>query len=67
MHQGTIEARSAGLPRGRVRGPAAARGGSSSDVPDSGPREIRDGKDPPRDVLVVDDNRDAAESLAISL
>jgi PAS domain S-box-containing protein len=69
LHGGRVEARSDGLGRGsefRVTLPlasaparAAARGGSE--------REHRSRLVPPRRVLVVDDNRDAADSLGVLL
>jgi PAS domain S-box-containing protein len=68
MHSGTIEARSAGLGHGSefvVRLPIAATTGVAV------PRESLAAEPPPsgarRRVMVVDDNRDAADTLAFSL
>ena len=64
MHGGTVEARSEGVGRGSefiVRLPVLV---APPSLPP--PESIRSGA-PPRRVLVVDDNRDAAESLATLL
>ena len=63
LHGGTIEARSEGAGKGsvfvvrlpQVVEPAGARDGAEEPIPYTGP---------PLRILVVDDNRDAAESLA---
>ncbi len=66
MHGGTIEARSEGLGRGAdfvVRLPALAPEAAPSPPP---PAEARP-PGSPRRILVVDDNEDSAESLALIL
>jgi CheY-like chemotaxis protein len=66
MHGGSIEVRSAGLGRGSefiVRLPVASSfaGGETAEVPDSSDASTR------HRILVVDDNVDAAETLAMLL
>jgi PAS domain S-box-containing protein len=66
MHGGTVEARSAGVGKGSefvVRLPVAAGGQRAEDAPAAGARATSTG----RRVLVVDDNRDGAASLAMML
>jgi PAS domain S-box-containing protein len=67
MHGGTIEARSDGLGYGSefaVRLPALAE---SASVPRVQAATDGDGRLVPRRILIVDDNRDAAESMAMLL
>jgi len=67
MHGGGIEARSEGLGRGSefvVRLPAAAGQASQRQQPVSGERAAAR---PRRRILIADDNRDAADSLAMML
>jgi PAS domain S-box-containing protein len=71
MHRGTVEARSAGLGRGCefvVRLPLTARKHGGPGEADGGecPRS-RPSPTPGLRLLVVDDNRDAADSLAVLL
>jgi CheY-like chemotaxis protein len=66
MHDGSVEAKSAGPGQGSefiVRLPLAARGAS---LPPDGKMHRRDAV-APRRILVVDDNRDAADTLAMLL
>jgi signal transduction histidine kinase len=68
LHGGAIEARSEGIGRGaeftlRLPCPALA---AASNAFSPGPKTARSGGSPQR-ILVVDDNRDAAESLAMLL
>ncbi len=67
MHEGTVEARSAGLGKGSefvVRLPLAAGADLSLPEPaDTSPRTVH----APARVLVVDDSRDAADSLRVLL
>src|SRR5206468_3362054 len=67
LHGGTVEAHSAGLGHGSefvVRLPLLERA-APQDAP--GPAAAAPAKARPRRVLVVDDNRDAAESVALML
>ncbi len=67
MHGGTVDAHSEGIGKGSefsVRLPLAASAGSEAVQPAS--KGVSPVKAPPR-VLVVDDNRDAAESLGLLL
>jgi PAS domain S-box-containing protein len=66
MHGGTVEARSAGVGKGSefvVRLPVTAGGQRAEDAPGDGARATSTG----RRVLVVDDSRDGAASLAMML
>lgn len=68
LHGGTIEARSEGAGKGcefSVRLPVPAQAGDRVEV--QGPTERRDSGPAVRRILVVDDNRDAAESLCLLL
>ncbi len=67
MHGGTVEATSTGLGQGSefvVRLPVLA--GSSAAVPQASPG-VQPAATVPRRILVVDDNRDSAETLAMLL
>jgi PAS domain S-box-containing protein len=64
MHGGSIEARSAGEGQGSefiVRLPVLSR---AADAAEAGP-DVESGSQPQRRVLIVDDNRDSADSLAM--
>jgi PAS domain S-box-containing protein len=70
MHGGTVEASSDGLGKGSqfvVRLPLAGRVQGAEDGRTSDGHQDRDNSASGRRILVVDDNRDAAESLAIWL
>jgi PAS domain S-box-containing protein len=66
MHEGTVEARSEGLGRGSefvVRLPVLSESGEAEPQPEPVPERLMTA----RRILVVDDNRDAARSLAMLL
>src|SRR5581483_9219325 len=68
LHGGTIEARSAGIGRGSefiIRLPVAEAHAEAPQEPVDGDQKIRTVR--PIRILVVDDNRDAADSLTIML
>jgi PAS domain S-box-containing protein len=70
MHEGTVEAHSEGIGRGSefvVRLPAMSQQVTSTAPADAVPAEETTPVPAPLRVLVVDDNRDAAESLAMLL
>ncbi|QJW98524.1 N-6 DNA methylase [Frigoriglobus tundricola] len=68
LHRGTVEAHSAGLGTGSefvVRLPLVSRGSVQPEVPDAGQKPHE--RHPGRRLLVVDDNVDAADTLATLL
>jgi PAS domain S-box-containing protein len=70
MHHGTIEARSAGLGQGSefiVRLPLATQESAEEQAPEAGPPVHETPAPTGLHVLVVDDNQDAANSLAMLL
>ncbi len=70
LHGGTVEARSAGRGRGAefvVRLPREPEPADSDATSEPGPAAAGEDRGPSRRVLVVDDNRDAAETLALLL
>jgi PAS domain S-box-containing protein len=70
LHGGRIEALSPGPGRGSefvVRLPAATEPAGGREVATPSGNAAAPGSSPPRRVLVVDDNRDAADSLAVLL
>ncbi|HET9864927.1 MAG TPA: response regulator, partial [Steroidobacteraceae bacterium] len=66
LHGGRIEAASDGPGKG-CRFTVRLPGGARAAVPTPAPNAVRDGRAPSRRILLADDNRDAAESLAIIL
>jgi PAS domain S-box-containing protein len=67
MHSGTIEARSAGLGRGSAFTVSLPRGEAAHSASATGNEEREPHLVVSRRVLIADDNRDAAESLAMLL